>query len=194
MGPEPLDGSRITTLAPMPGPHAGSTSNGAESVIDVMVAANYAYAAGFPGPLPTAPAHHLAIVSCMDSRIDLFDALGLALGEAHIIRNAGGVVTDDVIRSLTISQRKLDTREIALIHHTDCGLLRITDDSFSEELAQEVGMKPTWPIEAFTDPVVSVRRSMMRVRTSPFIPSTDSVRGFVFDVATGLLEEVHAAE
>jgi carbonic anhydrase len=163
------------------------------SVIDVIVAANRAYAAGFPGPLPTAPAHHLAIVSCMDSRIDLFDSLGLALGEAHIIRNAGGVVTDDVIRSLTISQRKLDTREIALIHHTDCGLLRITDDSFSEELAQEVGMKPTWPIESFTDPVVSVRRSMMRVRTSPFIPSTRSVRGFVFDVATGLLEEVDAA-
>lgn len=170
----------------------GAPSTGT-SVIDAIVDANIAYAAGFPGTMPTVPSHHLAVVACMDSRIDLFAALGLHLGEAHIIRNAGGVVTDDVIRSLTISQRKLDTREIVLIHHTDCGLLRITDDGFSEELAQEVGMKPSWPIESFTDPIVSVRRSIMRVRTSPFIPETTSVRGFVFDIDSGLLHEVDSA-
>ncbi len=163
------------------------------SVIDAIVAANRAYAQGFPGPLPTAPAHRLAVVACMDSRIDLFASLGLNLGQAHMIRNAGGVVTDDVIRSLTISQRELGTREIALIHHTDCGLLLFTDDSFSEQLAQEVGMKPTWPIEAFTDPYVSVQRSITRVRRNDFIPHTDVVRGFVFNVATGLLDEVDPA-
>lgn len=170
--------------------HGGEQVGDEMTVIDALVAANRAYALGFPGPMPTPPAHHLAVVSCMDSRIDLFASLGLHLGEAHIIRNAGGVVTDDVIRSLTISQRELGTREIALIHHTDCGLLLFTDDSFSEQLAQEVGMKPSWPIEAFTDPFISVRRSITRVRLNAFIPHTDVVRGFVFDVATGLLEEV----
>jgi carbonic anhydrase len=134
----------------------------------------------------------VAIVACMDARLDLHAALGLELGDCHTIRNAGGVVTDDIIRSLTISQRALGTRTVVLIHHTGCGLLQLTED-FRTELEHEVGIKPSWAVESFTDLDQDVRQGMARVRTSPFLPHTDDVRGFVFDVATGLLREVDPA-
>jgi len=141
------------------------------------------------GGLPTPPARQVAVVACMDSRMDIFALLGLQNGEAHIIRNAGGVVTDDVIRSLAISQRKLGTREIILIHHTECGALTFTDDELRDALQQETGMKPMWSPESFSDLDAAVRNSMNRIRQSPFIPHRE-VRGFVFDVDTGRLREV----
>jgi len=136
------------------------------------------------------PKRHLAIVACMDSRMDIFQMLGLAHGDAHVIRNAGGVVTDDVVRSLVLSQRLLGTREIILIHHTDCGMLRFTDDELLRSLHNETGIRPTWAVETFADTEEDLRMSMRRVRTSPFIPYTDQVRGFVYDVTTGRLGEV----
>jgi carbonic anhydrase len=145
------------------------------------------------GGLPTPPAKQVAIVTCMDSRMDIFALLGLRNGEAHIIRNAGGVVTDDVIRSLAISQRKLGTREIILIHHTECGMLTFSDDELREELRMETGMKPTWSPESFTDLDADVRSSIGRIQASPFIPNMNSVRGFVYDVHTGRLREVTPA-
>ena len=151
---------------------------------------NQAYAATFDsGHLPTPPRRQVAIVTCMDSRMDIFALLGLKNGEAHIIRNAGGVVTDDVIRSLAISQRKLGTREIILLHHTQCGALTFTDDELREELQIETGMKPMWSPESFSDLDAAVRNSMNRIRSSPFIPHRE-VRGFVFDVDAGRLREV----
>jgi carbonic anhydrase len=126
----------------------------------------------------------------MDARLDLFAILGLRQGDAHIIRNAGGVVTDDVIRSLTISQRKLGTREIVLVHHTDCGLLTFTDDEFRHALEDETGIRPSWSAEAFRDVDGDVRQSMARIANSPFVPHKDVVRGFVFEVETGRLREV----
>ncbi len=141
------------------------------------------------GHLAVSPTRHLAVVACMDSRIDVFGLLGLEVGEAHVLRNAGGVITDDMIRSLAISQRKLGTREILLVHHTDCGLMRLSEDGFKAELEEETGMRPTWAIESFTDPVASVRQSMQRVRTSAFVPHRDQVRGFVYQVDTGELIE-----
>jgi carbonic anhydrase len=126
----------------------------------------------------------------MDARLDLFGILGLAPGDAHLIRNAGGVATDDVIRSLSISQRKLGTREIVLVHHTDCGMLTFTEDEFRNELLEETGIKPAWTAETFTDLDADVRSSMARIRTSPFIPHLDSVRGFVYEVESGRLREV----
>ncbi|HMJ34136.1 MAG TPA: carbonic anhydrase [Baekduia sp.] len=129
-------------------------------------------------------------MACMDARLDLFGILGLAPGDAHLIRNAGGVATDDVIRSLAISQRKLGTREVVLVHHTDCGMLTFTEDEFRRELLEETGIKPAWVAEAFTDLDADVRSSIARIRSSPFLPHRDAVRGFVYDVETGRLREV----
>jgi carbonic anhydrase len=160
------------------------------SVTDELLANSERYAASFTGPLPLPPAKHVAVVACMDARLNVYGLLGLAEGDAHVIRNAGGVITDDEIRSLTISQRLLGTREIILIHHTDCGMLTFTDDEFKRSIQDETGIKPQWAAESFTDISEDVRQSMARIRASPFIPHTDQVRGFIFDVATGRLGEV----
>jgi carbonic anhydrase len=160
------------------------------SVTDELLAHNAAYAESFSGPLPLPPSKGVAVVACMDARLDVYRILGLNEGEAHVIRNAGGVVTDDEIRSLAISQRLLGTREIILIHHTDCGMLTFTDDEFKKSIQDETGIKPTWSAEAFPDLDEDVRQSIARIKASPFIPNKDSIRGFVFDVATGKLNEV----
>jgi carbonic anhydrase len=157
---------------------------------DELLANNESYAAAFAGPLPLPPGKGVAVVACMDARLNVYAILGLAEGEAHVIRNAGGVITDDEIRSLTISQRLLGTREVILIHHTDCGMLTFTDDDFKASIQKETGIKPAWAAEAFPDLDDDVRQSIARIKASPFIPHTDSVRGFVFDVATGKLREV----
>jgi carbonic anhydrase len=163
------------------------------TIIDTLFANNQAYADSRPDNLHAVePSRHITIVTCMDSRIDVFAALGLGDGEAHILRNAGGVITDDVIRSLAISQRKLSTREIMLIHHTDCGMQKITDDGFRAELQDSTGVAPAFAIESFSDADADVRQSILRVRRSEFIPFRDSVRGFVYDVKTSRLHEVHA--
>ena len=141
--------------------------------------------------LPSQPSRHLAVVSCMDCRIDVETVLGLEPGEAHILRNAGGVVTDDVIRSLTLSQRYLGTREVIVISHTDCGLSKVTEVQLRAELARELGAEPGWALEGFTDPADAVRRSMRRLLDSPFVVHTDHVRGFVYDVESRLLTEVN---
>jgi carbonic anhydrase len=162
------------------------------SVTDELLANNAAYAASFDkGDLPLPPAKKLAIVACMDSRLDVFGALGLEVGDAHVIRNAGGVVTDDEIRSLAISQRLLGTEEIVLVHHTDCGMLTFSDEEFKRSIQDEVGIKPEWATESFTDLDEDVRQSIARIEASPFVPHTESVRGFVYDVTTGALREVH---
>jgi carbonic anhydrase len=160
------------------------------SVTDDLLANNADYASNFSGPLPLPPAKGVAVVACMDARLDVYRILGLNEGEAHVIRNAGGVVTDDEIRSLAISQRLLGTREIILIHHTDCGMLTFTDDGFKKSIQDETGIKPAWSAEAFSDLDEDVRQSTARIKASPFIPNKDSIRGFVFDVATGKLLEV----
>ena len=160
------------------------------TVTDEYLENNRAYATTFTGPLPMPPSRQLAVVACMDARLDVYGILGLGAGEAHVIRNAGGVVTDDEIRSLAISQRLLGTEEIILIHHTDCGMLTFTDDEFKKSIQDETGIKPEWAAEAFPDLDEDVRQSINRVKASPFIPKKDSVRGFVFDVATGKLNEV----
>ena len=149
------------------------------------------YAASFDkGEVPLLPARKVAVLACMDSRMDLVGLLGLDLGDAHMIRNAGGVVTDDAIRSLAISQRMLGTREIVLLHHTDCGMLTFSDDDFKRSLLDETGIKPAWAVEAFDDLDEDVRQSIARIQASPFIPNKDSVRGFVYDVHTGAVREV----
>jgi carbonic anhydrase len=155
-----------------------------------VLANNARYAASFPGPLPLPPAKSLAVLACMDARLDVYRLLGLQAGDAHVIRNAGGVVTDDAIRSLTISQRLLGTTEIVLVHHTDCGMLTFTDDSFRADVQRDTGIKPHWSPEAFADLEEDVRQSIARIKASPFVPSKDSVRGFIFDVGTGKLTEV----
>jgi carbonic anhydrase len=160
------------------------------TVTDDLLTHNLAYAATFTGPLPLPPSKHVAIVACMDARLDVYRAVGLAQGEAHVIRNAGGVVTDDVLRSLAISQRLLGTREIVLVHHTDCGMLTFTDQEFRDGLQAELGIRPAWSTEAFTDVDADVRSGLRRVLDSPWVSVKDSVRGFVFDVATGRLREV----
>lgn len=160
------------------------------SVTDELLERNREYAAVHKTDRPLPPRLRLAVVACMDSRLDVFAMLGLDIGDAHIIRNAGGVVTDDVIRSLVISQRKLGTGEIILVHHTDCGALTYTDDELRAELLADTGQKPAWSPESFHDLDVDLRQSMERVRTSPFIPRRDKIRGFVFDVHTGVLREV----
>ncbi len=160
------------------------------TVTDELLANNSDYAATFTGPLPLPPAKHVAVLACMDARLNVYGALGLKEGEAHVIRNAGGVVTEDEIRSLAISQRLLGTEEIILIHHTDCGMLTFTDDAFKASIQDEVGIKPAWAAESFSDLDEDVRQSIARIKASPFIPKKDAVRGFVFDVATGKLNEV----
>ena len=160
------------------------------SVTDQLLENNEKYAAGFSGPLPLPPAKHIAVLACMDARLDVYRILGLADGEAHVIRNAGGVVTDDEIRSLTISQRLLGTKEIILIHHTDCGMLTFTDDGFKQQIQDDTGIKPEWAAEAFQDVEEDVRQSLRRIEASPFVTRHESLRGFVFDVATGRLHEV----
>jgi len=160
------------------------------SVTDDYLNNNKTYAAGFTGPLPLPPAKHVAVLACMDARLDVYRALGIAEGESHVIRNAGGVVTDGEIRSLAISQHLLGTQEIILIHHTDCGMLTFTDDQLAAKLESETGQRPTWTAESFTSLHDDVRKSLTRITDSPFIPHKYSVRGFVFDVATGTLEEV----
>jgi carbonic anhydrase len=159
------------------------------SVTDEYLRNNAAYAEQFGGPLPLPPAQHVAVVACMDARLNVYGILGLKEGEAHVIRNAGGVVTDDEIRSLAISQRLLGTTEIILIHHTDCGMLTFTDDQFKRAIQDETGIKPEWAVEAFTDLDEDVRQSIARIKASPFIPHKEA-RGFVFDVSTGKLNEV----
>ena len=160
------------------------------SVTDQLLENNEKYAANFSGPLPLPPSKHIAVLACMDARINVYGVLGLEEGESHVIRNAGGVVTDDEIRSLAISQRLLGTREIVLIHHTDCGMLTFTDDDFKQSIQEDVGIKPHWSAEAFGDLEDDVRQSIARIKSSPFVPHKDSVRGFVYDVETGKLSEV----
>jgi carbonic anhydrase len=160
------------------------------SVTDQLLENNRKYAAAFKGPLPLPPAHHLAVLACMDARLNVHALLGLHEGDAHVIRNAGGVATEDAIRSLAISQRLLGTQEIMLIHHTDCGMLTFTDDEFKADIQHDTGLKPAWAAESFTDLDEDVRQSIGRIKASPFIPHTDRVRGFIFDVATGVLTEV----
>jgi len=140
--------------------------------------------------LPPRPTPNAAVVACMDSRLKIFELLGIGDEDAQVIRNAGGVVTDDVIRSLAVSQRLLGTTEIILIHHTDCGLQKITDDEFTREIEEETGIRPPWAVQAFTDAARDVRESIGRIKASPFVPRTDKIRGFVFDVATGHLNKV----
>ncbi|MGZ4578436.1 MAG: beta-class carbonic anhydrase [Mycobacterium sp.] len=160
------------------------------TVTEDYLANNAQYASTFQGPLPMPPGKHVAVVACMDARLDVYRILGLNEGDAHVIRNAGGVVTDDVIRSLAISQRLLGTREIILIHHTDCGMLTFTDDDFKRASQEEAGVKPAWATEAFPDVAEDVRQSLRRIEASPFVTKHVSARGFVFDVATGKLEEI----
>lgn len=163
--------------------------------IDSLLENNKEFAAGLAEQhLDVEPQRHLAIVTCMDSRLDVFAALGLGNGEAHVLRNAGGIITDDVIRSLAISQRRLGTREVMLIHHDDCGMQKITDDGFRLELQKTTGVAPSFAIESFKDVDEDVRQSIRRVRSSPFLLHRDVVRGFVYDVDTHQLREVEAEE
>jgi len=160
------------------------------TVTDDLLANNAEYAASFSGPLPMPPGKGVAVLRYVGAPLEVYRLLGLQEGEAHVIRNAGGVVTDDAIRSLTISQRLLGTTEVVLIHHTDCGMLTFTDDTFKADIQSDTGIKPHWSAEAFSDLEQDVRQSIARIKTSPFVPNKDSVRGFVFDVGTGKLTEV----
>jgi len=161
------------------------------SVTDELLQSNESYAASFDkGHLPMPPARKVAVLACMDARLHVYELLGLSEGEAHVIRNAGGVATDDAIRSLVISQRLLGTKEIVLIHHTDCGMLTFTDDDVKSQIEADVGIRPHFALEAFSDLDQAVRQSMARIQASPFIPVKDSVRGFVYDVGTGRLREI----
>jgi carbonic anhydrase len=161
------------------------------SVTDELVANAKRYAQGFDrGDLPMPPAKRVAVLACMDARLNPYGLLGLSEGDAHVIRNAGGVVTDDEIRSLSISQRLLGTEEIILIHHTDCGMLTFSDDDFRRQIQRETGIKPEWAAEAFDDLEEDVRQSIARIKASPFVPRKENVRGFVYDVKTGSLTEV----
>jgi carbonic anhydrase len=161
------------------------------SATDELLKNNEAFADGFDkGDLPLPPAKKVAVVACMDARVNPYPILGLELGDAHVIRNAGGVITDDEIRSLAISQRLLGTEEIILIHHTGCGMLTFSDDDFKNQIQEETGIKPSWSAEAFSDLDGDVRQSIERIKSSPFIPRKDSVRGFVYEVETGRLREV----
>ncbi|HEX6205037.1 MAG TPA: carbonic anhydrase [Solirubrobacterales bacterium] len=163
--------------------------------IDALIANNERFAYSLAERhLDVRPSKQLAIVTCMDSRLDVFAALGLGDGEAHVLRNAGGIITDDVIRSLAISQRRLGTREAMLVHHTDCGMQKITDDGFRMELQETTGVSPSFAIESFQDVEADVRQSILRVRRSVFLPHRDVVRGFVYDVDSHQLREVEAEE
>lgn len=183
----PLDGAggEMTAVEP-------ATEPGGVTSIDDLLVRNQETAISHPywmGPIPRLA---LAMVLCMDARVDAHAAFRIEPGEVHLIRNAGGVVTDDVIRSLAISQHALGTREVMVVHHTDCGLARLEEDTFRARLADYAGYRPTWAVQAFRDPHDSVRESLRRIRDSPFLIHTHAVRGFVFDVASGLLEEVFA--
>jgi carbonic anhydrase len=161
------------------------------SVTDELLQNNAAYAESFEkGDLPLPPARGVAVVACMDARLDVHKMLGLEEGDAHVIRNAGGVITDDEIRSLAISQRLLGTSEIILIHHTDCGMLTFTDDELKRQIQEDVGVKPHFSMESFPDLEEDVRQSIARIQNSPFVPNKDSVRGFVYEVESGRLREV----
>ena len=161
------------------------------SVTDELVTNARSYAASFDqGDLALPPAKHVVVLACMDARLNVYGLLGLSEGDAHVIRNAGGIVTQDALRSLAISQRLLGTTEIILIHHTDCGMLTFTDDAFRQTIASETGVKPTWAAEAFTDQDADVRQNIARIHAETAIPHKESVRGFVYDVATGALREV----
>jgi carbonic anhydrase len=161
------------------------------SSTDELLANNESYAASFDkAGLPLPPARKVAVIACMDARLNVYGMLGLAEGDAHVIRNAGGVVTDDEIRSLAISQRLLGTQEIILIHHTDCGMLTFTDDAFKADIESDTGIRPSWAAEAFPDLDGDVRQSIARIKASPFVPNKDSVRGFVYEVESGRLREV----
>ena len=161
------------------------------STTDELLRNNERYVNSFDkGDLPMPPAKQIAIVTCMDARLSPYVVLGLSEGDAHVIRNAGGVITDDEIRSLMISQRLLGTREVMLIHHTDCGMLTFSDEELREQIQQEVGIKPHFPLETFADLEEDVRQSIKRIEASPFIPHKDSVRGFIYEVETGHLREV----
>jgi carbonic anhydrase len=165
------------------------------NVIDELMENNRVFADSLGAShLDVHPSRSLAIVTCMDSRLDVFAALGLRDGEAHVLRNAGGVITDDVIRSLAVSQRRLGTREVMLIHHTDCGMQKLTDDGFRAELQQATGVAPAWAIESFADVDADVRQSILRVRQSPFLLHRELVRGFVYDVDTHRLREIHVED
>ncbi len=161
-----------------------------QSVTDEYLQHNAAYASNFHGPLPLPPARHTAVVACMDARLDVYRILGLNEGDSHVIRNAGGIVTDDAIRSLVISQRLLGTNEIILIHHTDCGMLTFTDDALRASIAAETGFKPPYALNAFDDLATDVRAGIARIKADPHLLHRDRVRGFIFDVATGRLNEV----
>jgi carbonic anhydrase len=161
------------------------------SVIDELVANATSYSDSFDGgDLPLPPAKRVAIVACMDARLNPYGLLGLREGDAHVIRNAGGVITDDEIRSLAISQRLLGTEEVMLIHHTDCGMLTFADDDFRRQVQEDTGIKPEWAAETFSDLDEDVRQSIARIKASPFLPKKDNVRGFVYEVETGNLREV----
>ena len=161
------------------------------SVTDELLANSESYAESFDkGDLPLPPGKGVAVVACMDARLNPYGLLGLEEGDAHVIRNAGGVITDDEIRSLSISQRLLGTREIILIHHTDCGMLTFTDDEFKRQIQDDTGVKPEWAAEAFPDLDEDVRQSIARIKASPFIPEKGSIRGFVYEVESGKLREV----
>lgn len=161
------------------------------SATDEFLQANESYAADFDkGGLPAPPARKVAVVTCMDARLDVYRMLGLSEGEAHVIRNAGGVITEDVIRSLVISQKLLGTEEIVLVHHTDCGMLSFDDDDVKADIEKDTGIRPPFAMEAFDDAAEDVRQSIRRIQASPFILRKDAIRGFIFDVETGRLEEV----
>jgi carbonic anhydrase len=161
------------------------------SATDDLITNNEAYAASFDkGDLPLPPGKKVTVLACMDARLQVYEVLGLEVGDAHIIRNAGGVVTDDAIRSIAISQRLLGTEEIVLIHHTDCGMLTFTDDQFKADIEKDTGIRPAWSPESFPDLDADVRQSIKRIKASPFIPRKDAVRGFIYDVHTGALREV----
>ena len=161
------------------------------SATDAILAANKDYVAGFArGGKPMPPAKKVAVVACMDARIETGRALGLEEGDAHVIRNAGGVVTEDVIRSLAISQRLLGTEEIVLVHHTDCGMQTFSDDDVKAQIEEETGLRPSFALEAFVDPEQDIRQSIRRIQASPFVATKASIRGFVYDVETGSLNEV----
>jgi carbonic anhydrase len=161
------------------------------TVTDELLRNNAEFAGSFSnGDLPMPPGKHLAVVACMDARLNVYALLGLREGEAHVIRNAGGVVSDDVLRSLVISQRLLGTREVILVHHTDCGMLTFTDDAVKADIEADVGLRPHFALEAFSDLERDIRQSIARIKASPFVPQKDAVRGFIYDVRSGALQEV----
>ena len=161
------------------------------TVTDELLRNNAEFASSFSnGELPMPPSRNLAVVACMDARLNVYALLGLGAGEAHIIRNAGGVVSEDVIRSLAISQRLLGTREVILVHHTDCGMLTFTDDQLKADIEADTGVRPHFALEAFSDLERDIRQSIARIKASPFVPHQDAVRGFVYDVRSGALQEV----